>query len=81
MPWFGVWDIGPWLIFPILMCVGMMTMMLLSGRGPLGRHKHGSSYLGEGPRDSALETLRQRFVSGELTRQEYDEQRDLLLRA
>ncbi len=79
MPWFGVWDFGPWLIFPILMCVGMMTM-LLSGRGPFGRHAHGSGRLGEGPRDPALETLRQRFVSGELTRKEYDEQRDVLLR-
>ncbi len=86
MPWFGVWGLGPWFIFPvlpILMCVGMMAMMLLIGRGHTGRGLMGwcgGEHVGEAHGDAALETLRQRFASGELTQQEYEEQRDLLLR-
>ncbi len=86
MPWSGVWGLGPWFIFPILpilMCIGMMAMMLLVGRGHTGRWPMGwcgGEHVGEAPGDPALETLRQRFASGELTEQEYEAQRDLLLR-
>ncbi len=86
MPWFGVWGLGPWFSFPILpilMCVGMMAMMLFMGRGRMGRWPMswcGGEHVSEVHSDPALETLRQRFASGELTEQEYEEQRDLLLR-
>jgi uncharacterized membrane protein len=88
MPWwYGVWGLSPWFIFLMLMCVGMMAMMLLMGRGHMGHEHmggHGRGHMGEARTDPiidpALETLRQRFASGELTRQEYEEQRDLLLR-
>ncbi len=91
MPWFGVWGLGPWFIFPILpilMCIGMMAVMLLVGRGHKGRGHSGlgrmgwcgGGHVGEAHGDPALETLRQQFASGELTEQEYEEQRDLLLR-
>jgi len=78
MPWYGGWGLGPWVIVPILMCLGMMTMMLLMGRGHMGWC--GGEQMGEARIDPALETLRQRLASGELTRPEYEEQRDLLLR-
>ncbi len=84
MPWFGAWGSGPWFIFPMLMCIGMMVvMMLMMGRGHMGDHMmggHSGGHIGEPPTDPALETLRQRFASGELTQQEYEEQRNLLLR-
>ncbi len=83
MPWFGVWGLGPWFIFPVLMCVGMIAMMLLMGRGHLGRGLMGwcgGGHVSEAHGDPALETLRQRFASGELSEQEYEEQRDVLLR-
>jgi putative membrane protein len=79
MPWYGAWDWGPWLIFPILMCVGMIVMMLLMARGHMGGC--GGEHMDEAGTDAALETLRQRFASGELTRQEYEEQRKVLLTA
>ncbi len=87
MPWYDAWGLGPWFIFPVLMCVGMMAIMLLTGRGHTGRGLMGwcgGGHLGEARTDPiidpALETLRQRLASGELTQQEYEEQRDLLLR-
>ncbi len=87
MPWFGVWGLGSWFIFlvlPILMCIGMMAMMLLMGRGHMGTGWGpmgwcGRGHVDEAHTDPALETLRQRLASGELTQQEYEEQRNLLL--
>ncbi len=79
MFWYGIWDWGPWLIVPVVMCVGMMAMMMLMGRGGMGWC--GAGHMSEERTDPALETLRQRFASGELTQQEYEEQRSLLLRA
>ena len=88
MPWwYGPWDFGPWLIFPIVMCFAMMGMMMLMGRGRIGGtgHMRGmgrmdrSDYTNEPHTDPALETLRQRFASGELTKEEYEEQRKTLL--
>ncbi len=90
MPWwYGVWGLSSWFIFPMLMCVGMMAMMLVMGRGQMGWHghahmghvgRHDLERTGEVQTDPALEALRQRFASGELTEQEYEEQRELLLR-
>ncbi len=79
MPWFGAWGSGPWFIFPMLMCVGMMVVMMLMGMGH-GMGQHGGGHTGEEHADPALETLRQRFASGELTQQDYEEQRNLLVR-
>lgn len=84
--WYGPWDFAPWLIFPIGMCILMMLFMALGHMGGMG-HMHGTGYVhGSGeaqepPADRALETLRQRFASGELTPQEYEEKRKLLLTA
>jgi uncharacterized membrane protein len=88
MPWwYAPWDFGPWFIFGIVMCFAMMGMMMLMGRGHMG----GMSHIGpmghmdgrensDGPHiDPALETLRQRFASGELTKEEYEEERKTLL--
>jgi uncharacterized membrane protein len=90
MPWwYGPWDFGPWLMFGIVMCFAMMGMMMLMGRGHIGGmgHMHGTGHVhgnwdAQEPRsDPALETLRQRFASGELTKEDYEEQRKLLLSA
>ncbi len=78
MPWYDVWGSGIWLIFPIIMCFGMMGMMLVMGRGRMGWC--GGEHEGTEHTDSSLETLRQRFASGDLTQQEYEEQKNLLLR-
>ncbi len=85
MPWFGAWGSGTWFIFPMLMCIGMMVLMMVMGMGHMGGHSGGHTAgnggrLDEPPTDPALDTLRQRFASGEITRQEYEEQRDLLLK-
>jgi uncharacterized membrane protein len=77
MPWYGEWGWGPWLIFPILMCIAMMAMMLLMARGRMGWC--GGGHAREARIDPALESLRQRLASGDLTPQEYEEQRNLLL--
>lgn len=79
MPWYDLWGFGPWIIFPIVMCFAMMAMMLSMGRGRMGWCSSGQ--MGGQPIDPALETLRQRLASGELTRQEYEERRNLLLKA
>ena len=83
--WYGPWDFAPWLIFGIVMCFGMMGMFMLIGRGHLSdtghMHADGSEQPDEPHADPALDTLRQRFASGELTPQEYEEKRKLLLTA
>ncbi len=83
MFWYGTWDPSLWLIFPIIMCVAMMAMMMLMGRGRMGRGSMGwcgGGHDSESSSAAPLETLRQRFANGELTQQEYEEQRNLLLR-
>ena len=80
--WYGPWGFLPWLLIPILMCAGMMAMILVMGRGHTGQGWMG--WCGDGHRrerdtDPALDALRQRLASGELTREEYEEQRKLLL--
>ncbi len=85
MFWYGTWGSGLWPIFPMLMCIGMMVvMMLMMGRGHMGMGHmmggHDGEHTDQPHSDPALDTLRQRFASGELTQGEYEEQRDLLLR-
>ncbi len=76
MFWNGAWNLGLWPIIPMLMCFGMMAMMMLMGMGHMGQH--GGGHTGEEPTDPALDTLRDRFANGELTPQEYEEERNLL---
>ena len=88
MPWwYGTWD-GPWFIFPMAFCAIMMIgMMLFMGRGHMGgmghttemRHWDGGWSNGEQHIDPALETLRERFAKGELSKEEYEDQRKTLL--
>jgi uncharacterized membrane protein len=78
--WYGPWEFGPWLVFPIVMCGAMLAMMLFMSPGHVGRSGHaGAPHMHEPPTDSALETLRERFASGELTPEEYEEKRKVLL--
>jgi uncharacterized membrane protein len=75
MFWYGA-GLGPWFLFPMLMCFAMMAiMMLFMSHGHMGR----SGHTDEPPSDPALDTLRQRFASGELTQQEFVERRQQLL--
>ncbi len=81
--WYGPWEFGPWLVFPILICGAMLAMMLVMGQRHMGRSGHtaGGGHTHEAPTDPALDTLRQRFASGELTPEEYVEKRKVLLTA
>ena len=88
MPWwYGPWD-GSWFIFPLVFCAIMMIgMMLMMGRGHMGgmghttemRHWDGGWSNDEQHIDPALETLRERFAKGELSKEEYEDQRKTLL--
>ena len=53
------WGAGPWIILPILMCVGMIVMMVMM-MGP-GMHGHMGGHRGghtDAPRtDAALDVL------------------------
>ena len=79
---YDAWDAGLWLVFPILMCVGMaMMMLLMMGRGMIGHGMmggHGDKHRSAPPTDPALDTLRQRFARGEISRAEFEEQQKLL---
>ena len=72
MMWYGTWGAGPWPVFPILMCVVMLVMMLpmmlMMGRGMMGGH--GGEHMTTPPTDPALDTLRQRFASGEISQED-----------
>ena len=88
MPWWGGWGPGPWWIFPIVMpivFVVVMLIMLMVFRGT-GMCWGGPGWWGSRrpyhdgtSADSALEILRRRFASGEITEQEYEQKRKLLL--
>ncbi len=87
MPWWGSgWGSGPWWIFPVVMpivFIVVMFIMLTIFRGKFwdhtgwcgSRRSHGN----EPSIDPALEILRRRFASGEITEQEYEQKRKLLL--
>jgi putative membrane protein len=78
---YGGWDGGAWIILPILMCIGMVVMMVLMMGPVMHRHMggHGGGHTAVPRSDRALEVLRQRFANGELTQQEYEEWRHVLL--
>lgn len=78
--WPGPWHMMGWswgmgwifplfMLFAIALCVYFMTRML-GGHGPVGHH-HASS---------ALETLNERFAKGEISREEFEEKRAVLVR-
>ncbi len=67
---------GMWIIFPIIMIPVMMVFMYMmfmrGGHGPpwrdSGSHRGGSS-----ESEPALEILRRRYATGEITKEEYDQ--------
>ncbi len=87
MPWWGGgWGPGSWWIFPIVMPIVFVVVMLIMFAvfrgvfwGASGRRGSRRSYSDGPSADSALEILRRRFASGEITEQEYEQKRKLLL--
>lgn len=84
MPWWNGWA-GPWWVFPIVMPIVMLVVMLIAFTmfreiwwGRPGRRGRGRD--DDAPVDEALEILRRRFASGELTEQEFEHKRQLLRR-
>lgn len=88
MPWWQTdgWAAGPWWVFPILMPIVMLVVLFIAltmfreifwGRPPWW----GRRGLDESSQDSALEILRRRFASGEITEQEFEEKRKFLQRS
>ncbi len=74
---------GMWIIFPIIMIpimMGFMYMMFLrGGHGPPWRGS--DSHRGEGSEsETALEILGRRYVAGEITREEFDQMSEDLVR-
>jgi uncharacterized membrane protein len=86
MPWFDAWTAGSWFLFPMLVCIAMMVLMMGSHR--MGGHHAGGHHMGDHfmggydddrtRGDPALDTLRQRFASGELSPEEYEERKRAL---
>ncbi len=83
MPWFDWWNGWWWFLFPMAMCAVMMLFMA----GSHGMRGHHMTHYWRGDErdddegrhgDPALETLRQRFASGELTAEEYEERKRTL---
>lgn len=77
MPFYEPW----WWIFPVVMplamIVAMIVMVLLFRSGwmpPMRMHEHSS----KGQADPALEILRRRFASGEISLEEFERSRRLL---
>lgn len=84
MPWhMDGWAAGPWWFFPFVMPIVMLVVMIIAliifrevfWGGP-GRRWSGRP----DSEDPALEILRRRFASGEITEQEFQEKRRLLQR-
>lgn len=81
------WDGGGpgwWIVFPIVMPIVMLIIGLIwlvffreifwGGQGWRGGRRYG----GQGSDDSAVEILRRRLASGEITSEEYQERLKLL---
>jgi uncharacterized membrane protein len=74
----SVWPAFAW-IFPIVCFVLMMLVFMFVMRGGIacmGRHRSpDGSGSGAGPYGSALEILDQRYASGQIDKQEYEEKK------
>ena len=72
----SMWGGGIWIIFPIIMIPVMVTFMYMmffrGGHGPPWQDsRRGRSENRES--ESALDILARRYVSGEITREEFDQ--------
>ncbi|MCC6178977.1 MAG: SHOCT domain-containing protein [Chloroflexi bacterium] len=79
MPWYNGWWMFP-IVMPLMMIVFLAVALLIFrgvfwGRGPWWTDRPGEP---EG--DRALDILRQRLASGEITDEEYERKRQLLTR-
>jgi putative membrane protein len=81
MPVYGPWC-GPWLVFPIIGLVVMLVVLALTfgPRGPFAtfgtRGRWREPHDAGGPRaESALDILKRRYASGEITREQYQQMR------
>lgn len=75
-PWHMMWGgWGFWWVFPLLMMVFIALCIFLMARMPWGhRHSHGDHT------SSALQLLSERFAKGEISKEEFEEKRAILLR-
>lgn len=77
MLWSGTLDWGPWWLIGMALCAGMMFLMM-------GSHRMGESHRSQGRHsadlnaDRALQSLRERFASGEITQQEFEDRKKVL---
>ena len=75
MPWwYGPWDAAWWLLVPFVMCFVMMPLMFLMRGSRRTHHWHPPDTT-----DDAVQTLRRRFASGELTQEEFEDRKKVLL--
>jgi putative membrane protein len=70
-PWHMGWGFGFGWIFPVLMIFFMIAIcMFLMGHMPWGRSHN--------PASSALQLLAERFAKGEISKEEFEEKRNIL---
>ena len=77
-PWhmWGGWGFG-W-IFPLFMMMLMIAFCVLIASWMFGGHRHGRSH-GDHV-SSALQILSERFAKGEISKEEFEERRAILVR-
>lgn len=75
-PWhmWGGW--GFWWIFPLLMFIFMITLCVFF----MARMPWGHSHLRGDHASSALQILSERFAKGEISKEEFEEKRSILVR-
>lgn len=79
-PWCGgsigyggnLWNIGLMLLFGLLVIAGIVLLVVWVSRSS-GNHRQSQTPTQQS--DSALETARRRYASGEITKEQYDELR------